>query len=85
MRRLAVLAGLLFAAAAAAEDVALAPAQLDALRALAVGDHVALAEVPDGSGGRVALELRRIDVYAADARVLAVDAGGERTLARSAS
>lgn len=61
-------------------DVALS-ARLDAM---AVGDSVVVDGFPDGYGSRSPMTLRRIDVYAAGARLVEVGPAGEREVPRSA-
>ena len=86
MRRL-VFAFALFIAAGAASAVpaalTLEPAVRDRLAALPIGASLILERFPDGFGGHASLQFRRVEVYAAGARVIAVDALGEHELPRS--
>ncbi|MEO6687759.1 MAG: M12 family metallo-peptidase [Dokdonella sp.] len=85
MRTLLTLAFLLASthAVAASDTLALQPSQLDRLKSLAIGESIAIDDFPDSFGGHFGLRFQRIDVYANGARILAVDASGERELPRS--
>lgn len=77
---------ILFAVAASHADAAvlgLQAAQRDALATGAVGARVAIDGFPDGRGRTATIVLRRIDVYAPNARIIAIDANGEHALPRS--
>lgn len=77
---------ILLAVAASRADAAvldLQAAQRDALAKGAIGARVAIDGFPDGRGHAATIVLRRIDVYAPSARIIAIDANGERALPRS--
>jgi len=82
-----ILALLLLCAAApafAATDTLVLPSsRLAALAHLPQGGTTELDAFPDGYGGTARVSLKRIEVYAPDARVVLVDATGEHELARS--
>jgi hypothetical protein len=84
----AALAAVLFALASAARaatppSLAPDPGQLDRLATLPVGGSLVVDGVPDGYGGSARVRFERIDVYAAGARIVAIDADGEHELPRS--
>ncbi|HEU4662593.1 MAG TPA: M12 family metallo-peptidase [Dokdonella sp.] len=85
MRGLLAFALLLCSATAfaAPHEVPLAPARVDALGALRIGDSVAIDDFPDGYGGRASLRFTRIDVAAPGARLVALGPDGEHELPRS--
>ncbi len=85
MRKLLIFAFLVASthAEAASETLTLHPTQLARLKSLAVGERVAIDDFPDSFGGHSGLSFERIDVYANGARIVAVDARGERELPRS--
>jgi hypothetical protein len=62
----------------------LQPIRIDELAALRVGARIAIDDFPDGHGNRSRIEFRRIDVYARDARLVAIGPDGEHELPRSA-
>ncbi len=77
---------ILFVFAASHADAAvlgLQTAQRDTLTTGAVGTRVAIVGFPDGRGQVATIELRRIDVLAPGARIIAIDANGERAVPRS--
>lgn len=80
---LLILAACAGQAMAATHEMSLAPARFDALTTLAVDASVELDGFPDAQGMRHHLRLKRIDVYAAGARLLAVGADGEHEVPRS--
>jgi len=57
--------------------------RVDELAALRVGARTAIDDFPDGHGNRSRIEFRRVDVYAKDARIVAVGPDGEHELPRS--
>jgi uncharacterized repeat protein (TIGR01451 family) len=59
------------------------PSLVDALRETTFEDTVRLADWPVAPGDRRTVEITRHDVYAPDARVIAIGAGGEREVPRS--
>ncbi|WP_300616050.1 M12 family metallo-peptidase [Dokdonella sp.] len=85
MRNLLVLASLLCSttALAARHELALSPARLDQLGALATGSSLVVEGFPDGHGGRGDVRFTRIDVYAPGARLVASGPDGEHELPRS--
>jgi hypothetical protein len=58
-------------------------AAAERLAHLAVGEHAVIDRLPDADGHATRIDLHRIDVYARDARIVAIDANGERTVPRS--
>lgn len=86
MRILLPLALAAFAAKAfaAGDELTLDSAQSARLAALPIGSELVLDDVPDGRGGHATLHFKRIEIYAPGARVLRIDAAGERELPRSA-
>lgn len=70
-------------AGAAASTLTLQTTLVDRINALPIGASLVIDDFPDGYGDTAALEFRRIDVYAAGARVVLVAAEGERELPRS--
>jgi hypothetical protein len=84
MRRLLLFALCIASACAFAGDrLPLQPARVDELAALRAGARIAIDGFPDGHGNRSRIEFTRIDVYAKDARILAVGPDGEHELPRS--
>lgn len=73
----------LSARAAAPLSLDLDRGQIEQLANLPVGASVVVDGVPDGYGGSARVRFERIDVYAAGARVVAIDADGEHELPRS--
>jgi hypothetical protein len=70
-------------AAAAPGAITLDAAALGRLVQLPVGGRVELAEFPAGPGVLAPVRFERIDVYAADARLVEMTAAGEREIPRS--
>lgn len=66
-----------------AEAFALPPAVSLELVSRAVGDSISLPSFPLAPGERHDVELRRVDLYAPDARIRAIDAAGARLVPRS--
>lgn len=69
--------------ASAADTLTLEAAPAARLSTLPAGSELVLEGVPDGHGGRADLRFERIEVYAAGARVIRIDAAGEHELPRS--
>lgn len=69
--------------AGAADTLNLNSVQFDGLAALQPGASLVIENFPDGFGGRASLRFERIEIYARDARVVVVDAQGEREVPRS--
>ena len=57
--------------------------RIDELAALRVSARLAIDGFPDGHGNRSRIEFRRVDIYAKDARIVAVGPDGEHELPRS--
>lgn len=74
---------LLLAGAASAADARLPAADARAALALAVGESIELPGLPLGEARSGSVRMRRIDVYAADAKIYAATAAGLRELPRS--
>lgn len=69
---------------AAPHELSLSSTRIDQLGTLAVDAGLTIESFPDGSGGTHDVRFKRIDVYAAGARVIAVGADGEHEVPRSA-
>ena len=67
----------------AVEDVDLDPALVPALRAVPLDGTLQVRDWPVTPGARVEVQLTRFDVYASDARIVAIDAAGQREVPRS--
>ncbi len=67
----------------AAQDARIDSSELAALRRVAVGETISLARVPISGKGSRQVQLKRIDVYAPDAKVWVVEDAGPREIPRS--
>ncbi len=81
-----ILASILIAiplSVSAVQGARISSSELDALRRLKVGETISLAHIPSSDKASRQVQLKRIEVYAPDAKVLVMEDNGPREIPRS--